>query len=564
MKKILAIFLALSVILSGGWPVTEAASTTLSVAPSSVSSQVGKTFSVNINVNAGEAINSASGVVSYSSKTLSAVSVSLNGSIFSFWTDSPSVGSTISFGGGLPNPGQVGTGKIFSITFKAIAAGTGTISIGSGKALANDGKGTNVLTGTSGSTVTVSEVLSDLTITSSSHPSQSQWYKNKTLVLAWNKPSDINSFDYSLQGPSSAKTGSLTTPAISFPDLADGTWTFKLTGNSSKGNRTDSYQAKIDTQAPTTPEVTAKLTGPTDPFPVISFTASDSASGIDHYEVTVEGQATKTTSDTTIKLDRQTPGKRTVTVKAVDKAGNVSEAGSTTFTIEGFPGPKITEISRYVAVLQPVKLVGRALYGTTIHLFVDGKEVVQFTTRENLSDGQRQNGDSSKLTDSDEVEWSYFYKGVLLPGSHQFYATQVKVDTSESNQSNTVTTFVLWSYITIFHLTLPMVLVTFSLLLLLLLLIILLIWAFKRTKKAVGDWHSRLEAMKETVDDQLHSLEEKVDHHRHASEPEADQLDHDRLVGTIEEITKKIDTELDEAIEQADKDEQKPTAKPKR
>lgn len=533
-----------------------AAATTLSVSPGSVNIEVGKTFTVNINLNAGEAINAASGSVSYTSTVIEATGVSISGSIFSFWTDTPTVSST-KFGGGLPNPGHVGTGKIFSMTFKAKKEGTATISISGGKALANDGSGTNVYAGQSGSTVKVTEPVVALAISSSTHPSQSKWYTAKDLSLSWNKPTDVTSFDYNLLNPagSSFKSGSQNTTSVSFSDLTDGVWTFKLTGKSAKGDRTASFKAQIDTTPPAAFTVTVTQTSPTDPFPVLSFAATDALSGIDHYEIIVEGQDAKQTTEPTLKLDRQNPGKHRVTVKAFDKAGNVTESKAE-FTIEGFQGPVITEYPRFVSVLQPVNLKGKALFGARVRIFVDGKPTEEFIVKENLSERQRRTSDATKLGDDDTVEWTYFYKGTMLPGSHSFYAIQIKPDTSESNPSNTVNVRVLWSSVSLGGVIIPLALVVLILVGLLIILLLLLVWIWRHSNKAMGNWKDRLTHLKKEVDEELRDMKDDVHQDADTLEDKPQALK-SQISNEIEGTIKRIDTDLDQVINIAEHEEKK-------
>lgn len=531
-----------------------AAGATLAVSPGSVTTQPGKTFTVAVEVVAGEPINSASGVVNYNTSVLQATAVSLSGSAFTLWTDTPAAGSKITFGGGLPTPGLVGTGKLFTITFKALAAGSASISFSGGKILANDGQGTNVYTGASSGNVTVSQVLVDLMVSSSTHPSQNKWYTVTTANLSWNQPSDITGYTYSLSGPTT-KTGTGNNGTVSFPGLTEGRWSFQLTGHSAKGDRTASFGLQIDTTPPAAFTVTTKQISDTDPYPIASFAATDSLSGIDHYEVTAGDQTAKNTVEASLKLDRQLPGTRKITVKAVDKAGNATSA-SADFSIKGFPGPKITDYDKFVSVLQPVSLTGTALFGATVRLFVDGKPAVEFPVKENLSNHQRQLADASKYQDGDVVEWNYFYKGTLLPGLHPVSAIQIKPDTSESESSNTVTPRVLWSSLTLGSLTVPLALVAIVLVGLLIGLLGLLLWVWKHSRRFVGHWQDRLTKVRQKVDHDLSALEKDV--HRTADQLEDQPKNlRNKVESQIEGTTKNVDKTFDEIIKTAENEEKK-------
>jgi len=537
----------------------QAAGASLLVSPSSVSANVGASFTVSIMVNAGTAINSASGTVLYTNAVLSATAVSVSGSAFSFWATQPSVGSTIQFAGGVPTPGIAGSNKLFSITFKVLKEGTATVSISGGQVLANDGVGTNVYTGASNATVTTTQKVTGLTISSSTHPSSDNWYQAKTATFSWNKPSDITSFDYvfSSDGQSS-KTASLTGTTVTFDDLADGVWTLTLTGHTSGQSRTASYTARIDTVAPTAFTVSVTQTSSVDPFPTISFQAQDAMSGIDHYEVTVDTQESKSTTDSSLKLDRQLPGQHAVTVKAFDKAGN-STTGTTTVQVVGFAGPSITDFSRFVSVLQPISLTGQALYGATIRLYIDGKSVGEFPVKENLSLHQRQNGDANKkYEDSDMVEWNYFYKSSLTPGLYKFSAVQVKADGSESEPSNTVTPRVLWSSINLFGLTLPLAVVSAVLGILLIALIVFLIWLLKHSRRAITNWRDRLVKIRQKADQDLQSAEKDLLSvtDEATKEPKVFQ---EQVTAKLDDATKSIDKSLDEAIAVAEAEKKETT-----
>src|SRR3989344_7735403 len=128
---------------------------TLYFSPSSGTQAVGTTFSVGVYVSsADQAMNAASGVISFPSDKLTVESISKSGSIFSLWVQEPSFSNppaggqgTVNFEGIVLNPGYAGnSGKILNITFKAKAAGVANVSFSSGSVLANDGNGTNILT----------------------------------------------------------------------------------------------------------------------------------------------------------------------------------------------------------------------------------------------------------------------------------------------------------------------------------------------------------------------------------------------------------------------------------
>jgi len=108
--------------------------------PSSGSYSVGRTLTVSVYVSSSDqAINAASGIISFPQDKLQVVSLSKVGSIMSLWVQEPSFSNT----SGTIN---LNGGKIINIIFKAKTSGVAPLSFFSASVLANDGKGTNILT----------------------------------------------------------------------------------------------------------------------------------------------------------------------------------------------------------------------------------------------------------------------------------------------------------------------------------------------------------------------------------------------------------------------------------
>ncbi|MFA6324828.1 MAG: cohesin domain-containing protein [Candidatus Paceibacterota bacterium] len=119
-----------------------------------------QTFTVTLNTNTkGVYINNIEGVLSFPKDLLSAESVSISGSIFSMWVEQPrlsNITGTVSFNGGIPTPGFIGTnGKILSVVFRAKKAGVANLSFSSANIYANDGMGTDITGGKSGINITI-------------------------------------------------------------------------------------------------------------------------------------------------------------------------------------------------------------------------------------------------------------------------------------------------------------------------------------------------------------------------------------------------------------------------
>jgi nitrate reductase NapE component len=106
--------------------------------------------SVLVSAQGGESLNGISARVNFPTDKLTLLSISKAGSIVTFWAEEPSFSNsagTASLEGIVPNPGYSGQGgRVITFVFQVKAPGTATLSFGSASVLANDGRGTNVLT----------------------------------------------------------------------------------------------------------------------------------------------------------------------------------------------------------------------------------------------------------------------------------------------------------------------------------------------------------------------------------------------------------------------------------
>jgi cohesin domain-containing protein len=137
-----------------------ASAATLFVSPATRQVSIGQTFSITVRVNThGVAVNAIEGTLTFNPAVLQVVSLSKTGSIFDVHVQEPkfsNTAGTVQWAGVILNPGFNGeSGNLLTVNFKEIALGTGQIAMISGAVLANDGSGTNVLTGMSGGTYTI-------------------------------------------------------------------------------------------------------------------------------------------------------------------------------------------------------------------------------------------------------------------------------------------------------------------------------------------------------------------------------------------------------------------------
>ncbi len=406
-----------------------ASAATLSFSPSSGEYAVGKTLSVSVYVSsADQAMNAASGVISFPSDKLEVISLSKTGSIFTLWVQEPSFSNsagTINFEGIVLNPGFTGSsGKAITITFRTKAAGNASLTFSSGSALANDGKGTNILTGMGNANfsigtiqpgapeiVTPAEIAGTPeapVISSLTHPDPNKWYAESSAKFNWNVPKDITAVRL-LVGkiPNAIPTITYTTPINSkeIADLTDGIWYFSVRLKNSAGwGAVSHFRFQVDTAKPSSfniTEITRKdLTEPKASF---IFDSKDEVSGIDHYEIQIDGGNAQIWNDDGTKTYTTTvleSGKHVLIAKAVDKAGN-SLASSAEFVIESLNSPTITEYPKDLQSGEPLIVRGSTYSNSKVTIWLqkekddpksftvesdqDGK--FAFTADEKLEDG---------------------------------------------------------------------------------------------------------------------------------------------------------------------------------
>ncbi|MBI5072014.1 hypothetical protein HZB93_03960 [Candidatus Falkowbacteria bacterium] len=375
--KILVFFGFVFVIFGVSSSVAEAAS--LYFSPSSGSHAVGTTFSVSAYVSsADQAMNAASGVISFPKDKLEVVSVSKSGSIFSLWVQEPSFSNgagTVNLEGIALNPGFTGaSGKLITVNFRVKAAGVAALNFSSGSALANDGQGTNILAGLGkaqfnlGGETPVPETPapSDIPgvsgppsvpkVSSSTHPDSNKWYNNKNPRFSWALPAGVTGVGiYFSQSPTSnpgpVSDGSFTSK--SYENVDDGIWYFHIKMKNSAGwGGIFHFRLQIDTEKPSRFDIREiERKDPTDPRVKFIFDSRDEISGVDYYEVQIDDGSPQVWQDDgsgVFEAPALGPGKHTLITKVFDKAGN-SLANSAEFTIEALKSPTIIDYPKTLA-----------------------------------------------------------------------------------------------------------------------------------------------------------------------------------------------------------------------
>lgn len=361
----------------------------LGFSPVSGSYKSGDYISVDVVLtNSSQAVNAVSGSISFPQNLLSVSSLSQSGSLIKYWTLDPTFSNgagTINFEGIIPNPGfSSSRGKILTIRFFAKSSGNANITFTDGSVLANDGMASELLgtlgganfSITDGSAVqetpkpvttpvvvqntqspVVATTASLPVITSSTNPDQNSWYSSSSSVFNWEVPKDVNSLRLSYDNNVDGKPTVLYTPAInskSLNNLQDGSYFFHLQFKSGKTwGDVVTYRFNVDTTAPEKfiPVVEYTAEG----LPSLTFKGNDVDSGIDHYEISVDGQDTiyivPDNASTTYVLPRYSSGSHNVSILSVDRAGNRSEVSVPVFFMDKIVSTSLFGDYRFLVVL---------------------------------------------------------------------------------------------------------------------------------------------------------------------------------------------------------------------
>jgi len=358
----------------------------LSFSPSSGSFDVGSTFSVKVLVSSSDqSMNAVSGVVSFPSDKLSVTSVSKTNSIISLWVQDPSfsnIQGTVNFQGIVLNPGFTGSnGQVVTITFRTTAPGISLLSFLSGSVLANDGSGTNILdpdglgsvqfainvpavganNGSNGSEETTPTTLSGPlapSINSPTHPDSNSWYPDNNPKFTWDIPNGVTAVRILYDKYPRSLPSVLYEPAIGEKDLsniADGIWYFHAQFRDASGwGSVAHFRFQIDTASPEKFDLALDNgNDPTNPSPTVSFSTTDSLSGLDHYRLKIDNSDFVTLNNPPAggeiyTMPAQDPGQHTILAQAFDEAGNYSTAVSE-FTITSLKPPIITDYPKTIA-----------------------------------------------------------------------------------------------------------------------------------------------------------------------------------------------------------------------
>jgi len=421
MKKLLfVIFLLISSFLIT--PNVQAEGASLYLSPQSGTFFVGSIFDISVFVNTeGSSINAVQVDLKFPPEVLQVTSPTAGSSFISIWADQPFYSNTeglIGFKGGVLSPGiNTSSGLISTITFRAKAPGQAAISfLDSSKVLLADAKGTDILkTATRGEYFLTVPPPEGPKISSPTHPSLTNWYKNNNPTFFWEKEAGVTDFSYSLDQdargiPDNVSEGSSTSAA--FNDVLDGVWYFHL--KAKKGNvwgGVSHYPIQIDNTPPRDFEIQIERIGRiTGAGFFVHFSTDDLLSGIDYYEVsTVDMSNPQATLSpffveavSPYKIPFESAGKYAVLVKAYDKAGNFTESSSVLSIVSPFisyteTGIRIKNLFLPWWLIYSLAIFSLGLFGFGIYSFLLKKKSLAQRLKKEVAEAEKEIEDVSEL-----------------------------------------------------------------------------------------------------------------------------------------------------------------------
>ena len=389
--------------------VSTVSAATLSIIPGSGTVHRGDQVTVYIRINSSNtSINAAQATINFPADKLQATSFDTKSSAFGFWLDGPNISNsdgTVKFIGGTTAGISGAALSVLTINFKAIGSGSAVISASDAAITSNDGKGTNILDGIQNGTVGVDVAVSitpqgqsapeQPTVISREpapatglpaapklrvplYPDESKWYNQVgDAVVFWDVPADVTDVSARVVRAKTSDTGLAERELLNGKDLGvldDGIWYARVQFKNSKGWGPAAYYGiSIDTTSPLPFKLKADNLESDNPAPEIFYETQDALSGIDRYEIRIDGAGLLISTSTSSVLPVQTPGEHIVLVRAVDKAGNSAE-NAVTLKILPIAQPTITFITKDTYLGEgPLQINGAVAAGVSPYVFLKGR-----------------------------------------------------------------------------------------------------------------------------------------------------------------------------------------------
>lgn len=438
-----------SVVLLAWANTAQAAS--LSLAPATGTFSVGKTFSLRVYAaSKDQALNAVSGTITFPPETLAVTAIAKSGSVVSLWVQEPSFSNSagrVNFEGIVLNPGYTGSGGLLlTVTFRAKAVGSAVVRFSEGSVLANDGAGTEILTARGEARFTFGEapaaepapaveaatptdvVPRAPTVSSPTHPDPRRWHASGTATFhVVSVPGTTGASALVDRNPTTepdVRSVGVPDRGFTYEVSGEGMWYFHLRLRNAHGwGATTHFPFQIDTEAPESFTIQLLDGEETDQSrPRIAVHVRDRTSGIDHLMIAV-GSAVAVRVDpenASVRipyvLDPQSPGRHTVTVRAVDRAGNVTTA-SEEFSVILLAPPQVIEYPRESFAGEVFVIRGRSV--------PDARVLVTLTTEAGRTLREEVQAD-------DAGEFTVIWPESLAVGRHSFTAQAISTRGAQS------------------------------------------------------------------------------------------------------------------------------------
>ncbi len=356
----------------------------LSIAPPSLTVEVGRPFTVSFYVSSNTAsLNAISTQFSYPKELIKFNSFSRVGSILQMWSVEPKIDTALgsgSFEGVILNPGFSDTkGLLLKANFTPLKEGEVTIKVLSGNIYANDGDATDLASRFGKTTITIikkrevraqNDVTSNIggetigkleqgntIISSATHPDEGKWYSQKEALfsLTLDPLATEISTGFAPPGDYVERTRRQAVSTLSYVAKSDGTYFFYVKQKVKNVWSKDSiYKINVDTTPPS--DVIATLpygATSTKIFQKNILTAKDALSGVSHFDVSLNNgdiitEVANSNGQAVTVLPKARKGINTLSVTAYDMANNAS-AITLPFTVTVLQSP---EVSFYTKTLK--------------------------------------------------------------------------------------------------------------------------------------------------------------------------------------------------------------------
>jgi hypothetical protein len=474
------LWLILALIGVVGWS-CPALAATLTLSPSTGNYTTQNNITVSIEVNTNQAINGVEGILRFPTSKLEVISISKNRSAMSLWVQEPTFSNAsqvglVQFSAIKLNPGYIGSkGNVLDIVFRVKDAGVANLYFSSGAILANDGRGSNLLTSFGTSVFTLTKISAPpavaVTPTATAKPqlpsipqikywiqdqngkdvlfntseADPKWNDIPYAKLTWLVPLDVlgvaSLLDDKPDSEPDPKTTTITDAQI-FPSLAEGQHYFHLRFINSAGvGPTLHFPLLIDLHEPKSFSIeftdiesnSQGIFSTSNPRPRARFFTEDILSGFSHYECKVNNgdwvHVDLERDGTFILPKLETEKRQNLLIRAYDNAGNSADA-SASLVVEPVVAPSIDFYPRNLDTAAGALIVdGRAAPGAIVKVVLTAAQPINLT-----------------VTADENGAWHLVYYDKLSAGRYSLQARQILNNGAESSLSIPVIIKVnLWS-----------------------------------------------------------------------------------------------------------------------